>query len=334
MCHNLWQTGHPTEALGFGQSAQALAETLGDVSLEVTGQLYLGVACLGTGDYRRAEELLLKVLQCLEGDRSRERFGLAGFPAVMARCYLTWGFADRGEFEEGIAHGQESIRLAEALDHPFSLAFACWILAYLHIIRGERSHAVSLLERGLGLAREWNLRFFSALNTGSLGYAYALSGRIAEGIPLLEDAVSALEILRLASVQFVPLYLGEAYVLADRIEDARGFAGRTLTFARERGQRPYEAWALWLLGEVTARRDPPDHAEGQYRDALALAQTLVMRPLVAHCHLSLGKLSHRTGQGEPARDHLTNAVTLYREMDMRFWLEQAEAEIRSLRCDS
>jgi hypothetical protein len=54
-----------------------------------------------------------------------------------------------------------------------------------------------------------------------------------------------------------------------------------------------------------------------------------MRPLVAHCHLGLGKLYRRTGKREQAREHLTNATT-YREMDMRLWLEQAEAEMREL----
>jgi hypothetical protein len=49
-----------------------------------------------------------------------------------------------------------------------------------------------------------------------------------------------------------------------------------------------------------------------------------MRPLVAHCHLGLAKLSRRTGQREQAREHLTTATTMYREMDMRFWLEQAD----------
>ena len=52
-----------------------------------------------------------------------------------------------------------------------------------------------------------------------------------------------------------------------------------------------------------------------------------MRPLVAHCHLGLGKLYSRTGKGEQARGHLATATTMYREMDMRFWLEQAEAEM-------
>jgi hypothetical protein len=54
-----------------------------------------------------------------------------------------------------------------------------------------------------------------------------------------------------------------------------------------------------------------------------------MRPLVAHCYLGLGKLYRRTGDGV-AQAHLTTAATMYHEMDMRFWLEQAEAEMKEL----
>jgi hypothetical protein len=55
-----------------------------------------------------------------------------------------------------------------------------------------------------------------------------------------------------------------------------------------------------------------------------------MRPLVAHCHLGLGKLHRRTGKREQAREHLTIATTMYREMDMMFCLEKADAELRNL----
>jgi hypothetical protein len=51
-----------------------------------------------------------------------------------------------------------------------------------------------------------------------------------------------------------------------------------------------------------------------------------MRPLVAHCHLGLGKLYRRTGDRARATEHLATATAMYREMDMRFWLEKAEAE--------
>ena len=332
LCHNLVMTGHPTEARAFGQAAQSIAESLGDVALQVTGNLYHGAACLYTGDYRQAEDLFRNALHFLKGDLSQERFGLAGYPAVMARAYLILGFADRGMFKEGIAQGREGIRLAEALDHPYSLVYACWVLANLHIIRGELGHAVPLLERGLALAREWNLTFFSVDHTRSLGYAYALAGRIAEGIPLLERALSSIETMGYGVVQPLYLgYLGEAYVLANRLDDAVECARRALSLARAGGQRTYEAGALWLLGEVTARRDSPEHADGYYGDALVLAEGLEMRPLVAHCHLGLGKVYLRTSKRNQARDHLTVATTMYRDMDMTYWLERAEAEMRQLR---
>jgi hypothetical protein len=75
----------------------------------------------------------------------------------------------------------------------------------------------------------------------------------------------------------------------------------------------------------------PELAHGSIHEALALAEQLKMRPLVAHCHLGLGKLYRRTGKREQAQDHLTTARTMYREMDMRFWLEKAEAELNGLR---
>jgi class 3 adenylate cyclase/tetratricopeptide (TPR) repeat protein len=329
LCHNLWVTGHPAEALGFGQRARAIAESLGDVPLQVTGNLYLGTAYLGTGDYREAEDCLRKVLQLLEGGLSRVRLGLAGFPVVMADGYLTWVLADQGQFEEGIAHGREGLRLAEALDHPYSLTGACWGLAYLQIARGELSDAVRLLERGLALSREWNLTILSVFDAAALGYAYAHSGRVSEGIPLLEHAMSAIETMRFGGFQALFLvYLGEAYVLADRFDRALEVAGRALTLAREGGQRGDEARALRLLGEV-ARRDAPEHADGHYFQALALAEPRGMRPLVAHCHLGLGKLYLHTKR-QDAQKHLMTAATMYREMDMRFWLEQAEAEMRGL----
>jgi hypothetical protein len=63
---------------------------------------------------------------------------------------------------------------------------------------------------------------------------------------------------------------------------------------------------------------------------MALAEPLGMRPLIAHGNLGVGKLYRRISKLEQAREHLTTATTMYREMDMRFWLEQAEAEMKEL----
>ena len=70
-----------------------------------------------------------------------------------------------------------------------------------------------------------------------------------------------------------------------------------------------------------------ESAQAHYGQALARADELGMRPLVAHCHLGLGKLYCRTGKRQAAQEHFTTATTMYREMGMSFWLERAEAAL-------
>ena len=129
---------------------------------------------------------------------------------------------------------------------------------------------------------------------------------------------------------FRPLLVcAEAYLRTGCVEEAHQRAQRVLADAREHRTRGLEAWALWLLGEIVMRRDPSDVAQAQayYRQALALAAELGMRPLQAHCHLGLGTLYATTGQRQQARTALSAAIDLYHAMDMTFWLPQAEAAL-------
>jgi tetratricopeptide (TPR) repeat protein len=126
--------------------------------------------------------------------------------------------------------------------------------------------------------------------------------------------------------------LSEAYLGVGRLQDASSLAARALDLAVEHRRRGDQVWALRLLGDIASRCDPPhlDPAADHYRQALALADELGMRPLVAHCHFGLGQLCGRTGKREEAQEHLTTATTMYREMDMQFWLEQAAGETPTL----
>ena len=119
--------------------------------------------------------------------RAGDRFGLAVFPAVVSRAYLARTLAERGLFDEGDAHGQQAIRIAETLDHPFSLVVACLDLAYLKRVRGELSQAAHLVERAVAQCREWNITTHTPIAMAALGHVYAWSGRMAGG-PLLPAA--------------------------------------------------------------------------------------------------------------------------------------------------
>jgi tetratricopeptide (TPR) repeat protein len=123
--------------------------------------------------------------------------------------------------------------------------------------------------------------------------------------------------------------LSEAYLRAGRLEDARQRAVQAVELASQYRQRGHQAWALWLLGESTARQAPSEvePAADHYRQALALAEELGMRPLQAHCHLGLGTLYVTIGRQQQAYTELSAAIALYRAMEMTLWIPQAEAAL-------
>jgi tetratricopeptide (TPR) repeat protein len=130
---------------------------------------------------------------------------------------------------------------------------------------------------------------------------------------------------------FLPLNasaLAHVYLLGGRSGEAEQMATRALELARRHEQRGEEARAMWVLGEIAAG-SAPGEAEGRYRSALALAGALGMRPLVAQCRLGLGRLHRRSGDHQRAHDQLAGAARMFHEMDMRFWQEQAEADMKS-----
>src|SRR5262249_25529442 len=118
-----WLTGHLAEARTFAERARAIATAVDDFSLHVVADYLLGLAHQAAGDLSSSKASFLSIIRSLQGDRARERFGLAGFPVVICRCWLAWSLAERGRFDEAISYGREAIHLAEALDHRFSVAW-------------------------------------------------------------------------------------------------------------------------------------------------------------------------------------------------------------------
>jgi len=325
-------SGRSAEVPPLGLEACAIAERHADQELGVGANYYLGLAHHALGDGRAAEACWRAVVAALPGDRFRERCGLAGFPAVTSRCYLAMVLAERGAFEDGLAMGDEGVRLAEALDHPFSRILAWWGLGHLSETKGTLAEGIDLLTRAAGLCRERRIDVLAPFVSGLLGFLYARSGDVDKGFSLMDEARRAMERMGIATRDHTRLlgHLSEASLAADRLGDARDLAGQTLVLARERSERGTELYALQLSGAVAAHRAALDRpaAEAYYGDALALADTLGLRPSAARCHLELGELYLRVGAPEEARRHLGDAVAMFRGMDMRSWLDKAEVKMR------
>ena len=320
--------GEHLQAIEVGQRALAIAAESGDRELEHEAQYRTGQAYFAIGDFPQALDFLSR---CAEG-AGEGRGQRSPLFASWSHSWLALTLSSLGRFVDARSHAQEALKIAEGADHPFTLAEALAGLGSVSLAQGDLDQAIDALERAQALIRAWNLQPWAVL--ARLGYACALSARPRDARGLLEEVeryattMSSMGVGRAMQLA----WLGEAYLLEGRLDDARERAQQAVSLAQRHQERSHEAWGLRLLGEIVSRRDPPavEPAEGYYREALALASELGMRPLVAHCHFHLGKLFRKTDQHEQARQHLTTATTMYREMNMRFWADQAEAELREL----
>jgi tetratricopeptide (TPR) repeat protein len=316
------------QAIAVAQRVLTLATDSGDVVLLALVNQRLGVAYLSQGDYRRAIDCLGQTVASLEGAQRRERFGTSTVLAVTSCAWLAWGHAELGMFPEGTALGDEGLRIAEAVNHPASLLVALWRSGLLALRQGDLPRALALLERAMGICRDADLPTFFSRIAAALGSAYALARRVVDAVALLPQTMEQTASTEL--VEFQTLYRltwGETQLLAGHLAEAQALAEAALALTRKHQERGHQAYALRLLGDIAARREPPDSepAETHYQHALALAEELGMRPLQAHCHHSLGTLDSQTGRATLAHAALSTAIEMYRAMDMTFWLSQAEA---------
>jgi class 3 adenylate cyclase/tetratricopeptide (TPR) repeat protein len=324
--------GEPDEALVSGARALEIAERLGDLRLRIPSTSYLEQAHYYRGDYERVVALATDNLRALEADWVSDYFGMGAPPSVWDRSWQIMSLAQLGRFAEAAEREAEAVRLAESTSNAPTVALAHFGGGTLHLVRGDWARARSVIERWITVVRTGNVLIQLPWAVASSAWAMAQVGEAGEAAERLHEGEQLLD--RLAEKGIVGIRgwayqaLGRACLLLGRHDEARSLGERAVASSpRHPG---FEAHALHLLGDIATQhpdRFDAERGEAQYRRALALAEPYGMRPLVAHCQLGLGRLFGRTGQRIQARERLAAAASMYREMDMRFWLEQAEKEL-------
>jgi tetratricopeptide (TPR) repeat protein len=326
MAHVRRITGDSDGAIAAGQQALELAAALGDSALQMQAFHTLGQAYYAISGFGRAAELLRRNVEAADRE--------SGMPSTSvrseSRAWLALTLGALGAFAEGRRHGEEALRLATLEGRGTTPIIAHGCLGRLYLAQGDLEHAIRVCDQGLTLCRTSGHQVWLRLITADMGYAYALQGRLAEGRARLEEAIS--EMVHTGGrpgYAYQVAWLSEVCRLAGRGEEAWQHAHQALDLARQYKARADEALALHQLGVVHAYAAPPDvaPAEAHYQQALALAEELGLRPLVAHCHRGLGTLYAKIDRPEQARPELSTAIALYRTMDMTFWLPQAEAAL-------
>jgi DNA-binding SARP family transcriptional activator/tetratricopeptide (TPR) repeat protein len=330
--NHAWITGDLPNALASGQRALDLAKALSNDGLAVEANFRLGQVHWSLGRYREAVSFFEQCGAAVEPLDGAARYGPSGWPtefglAELSLYYIVAPLTELGRFDEALAAGKHALDFATRTDRPFALVGSFAAIAHTYFQRGRFGEAAAALTRGLAVCRQWAFSVHRPWLAAALGYTYALAGRVSKGLSMLQSAVDEAERLGNATGQTWRLtWLGEALLLAGRPDEAARRANQALEQSRRRGERGYEAWALRLHAEVAASWKAARRAEAheRFREALALAGTLEMRPLEARCHLGLAALHQADGRIDEASAARVHAIAMLRSMGMNFWLSQAQ----------
>jgi tetratricopeptide (TPR) repeat protein len=321
LCNTWHSRGDLDRALALVTRAFKLGNALGDVALRIEATLRLGAVHYSLGNYSTAVSFLRQTLDLMRGRPESERLGFVGPASALVNIWVSLSLSELGQFAEGQTRAEEGLRIATKADQPFSVIGTHLALGTLGLHQGHFDRAAAAFRSGVELWRTWDIPAWTDMDPG-LACALALQDEREDAIRVLEEATRTGHRtgVGLFSARRVA-WLGEAACRCGRPQEASRLAEEALRLARAHKQRGDEAWALRLLGDLTSEREPLDlaAAEGHYGNALALADALGMRPLIAHCHRGLGVLHRRAGALDRARRELRMACDLYREMDMTFW---------------
>ena len=320
--------GQYEDAVGAGEAALAVAETLGDATARAWASIALAQPYFALGRYRRAAECARSAAD-ITAERpvgAWLRVAPALLPAVTARTWLALSLARTGELAEAARSAEDGLRCAEG-EGALNEMWACYGLGRaLHALT-DFEGAISVLSRAARLCEGGTFPVPAPRVLSGLASSLTGAGRALEAFPLLERAFAD---ARASNVRYghslALVQLGEACLTAGRLDEAATHALQALEIARARGERGDEAWALHLRGAAAARRQPAEIGAGRewYAQALALADDLGMQPLVVRCRLSIGALEHDAGRRAAARGHLTVALAMARTLGITAWAQEAE----------
>jgi tetratricopeptide (TPR) repeat protein len=330
-CNHHFLAGEQRLAIEFGEDRLRLARRSGDRSIQ--GELLYRIAQSYhlLGQNRKAIRLFEESLDYTIEEPERNRFGLRLIPAVVSRTWLVSVLTECGDFQSGLDHAKDALKLAETTQQPLSEVLGQLAMGHLLRRKGELNGAIGYLERGMALCDRYSLPLWHLRLISSLGLAYARCGRHREGVDLARQAlVGAQKIGLIVDQPMFLVNLGQASLLAARVDDASADRALALDDALTCGKQALElalaheakgveAWARFLIARASWASAPNEFEEPMKELELALRNAVACeaRPLAAFCQSALADIYVR--RGDHAKAHGFNALanSVYSELDMR-----------------
>jgi predicted ATPase len=294
----------------------------------------VGATSLWLGDTAVAHTHFTQGMAIYDPAQHRAAAFLYGDDAgVVCHSFAAWTLWLLGYPDQGMAHNDEALTLAQQLAHPYSLISALVNASITHVFRREVSVVQERAEAAICLAKEQGFPFWMA--TGSLlrGWAVAQQGQAQEGIVQIAQGLSALRATgaEIRRPHFLAL-LAETHGIIEQSETGLTMLTEALALVDTTDERWYEAELHRLKGELLLQGSSENSTEAEtcFQRAMAIAQNQQAKSFELRTATSLARLWQQQGKRQEAHDLLAPVYGWFTEGFDTVDLKDAKALLEAL----
>ena len=282
------------QAVEAGLQGRLLAEQADDADCFVSACFALGQAHWNRGDFNAGVSVLSRAIERTARERQKPVGGTTGSVVVLCRVSLAHTYAFMGEMQAAGAMAREALEIARETARPYDLSYAHAAQGLADLVQGDLPEAVRHLEEALHFSEAGEIRL------------------------LLPHAAR---------------YLGRAYALVGRHDEARALLERAIDFAAQRSLVALHGWCAAALALTQLLGGDPGAARTLANTAWELADRHGYRPLAAHAARLMGSIVGRQGLAhacEEAEEWFRRGATIAREIGMQPEIGHCHAELAEL----
>jgi class 3 adenylate cyclase/tetratricopeptide (TPR) repeat protein len=320
--------GDASKGAEYSEAAFELAEKMEDLTLVAQAGYLLCGSYVWCREYRKAAEVAGRVMSALErmtAPAKVENITKGNLYAMMCGLY-GWIMGLLGDFAEGQALCEKSIRIVGEADDPHTMGIVECHYGQLLVARGEAESAERHLTKAIGNLEQTNNLSMLIISRISLANAQYLLGDLDTPLHYLLQGLEEHGHVRSPMVATVYLMVGRIYLDLGDLGNARTYIERAVQLSQEYEDKHSGGLSKITLGLLLAKADASqkDEAVDSAQEGIKLLETVEARPVVAVGYQILGELCAETGQKDKALEALKRAEAEFKDMGMDYYLRKTQ----------